>query len=268
MVTNQLKKSIFIGLGGVGVSSITKIKHLFLDACGDTPQVVKFLAIDTDCNSPASQNFNFKERIQLADSGDIFRYYQKLLRSGELPSWKSQENSRLFNSYPQIKHNHCLHRTDARFMLMYDKERVSRKIIETVESINGTCEGKSIVDNTIYVHLIFSTLGFTGSGICIDMAKLVKSAQPNAKVIGHAICCDLSNISHHSMSPMEVKRLKSNSHEAIEELNCEIKASMDSEVKSFDQIIFYDNKESVGTDLSGILTDLIDKASQSIFSGL
>jgi hypothetical protein len=43
----KLKKTIYIGLGGTGVSVLLKVKKCFIDSYGEIPPMIGFLAIDT-----------------------------------------------------------------------------------------------------------------------------------------------------------------------------------------------------------------------------
>ena len=44
----KLTKTLFVGLGGTGVKSILRTKQCFMDAYGEIPPMIAFLAIDTD----------------------------------------------------------------------------------------------------------------------------------------------------------------------------------------------------------------------------
>ena len=44
----KLTKTLFVGLGGTGVKSILRTKQCFIDAYGEIPPMIAFLAIDTD----------------------------------------------------------------------------------------------------------------------------------------------------------------------------------------------------------------------------
>ena len=44
----KITRTLFVGLGGTGVKSILRAKQCFVDAYGEVPPMVAFLAIDTD----------------------------------------------------------------------------------------------------------------------------------------------------------------------------------------------------------------------------
>ena len=44
----KITRTLFVGLGGTGVKSILRAKQCFMDAYGEIPPMVGFLAIDTD----------------------------------------------------------------------------------------------------------------------------------------------------------------------------------------------------------------------------
>ena len=47
MATN-IRRSLFIGIGGTGINAILNTKKMFLDTYGEVPPMVGFLGIDTD----------------------------------------------------------------------------------------------------------------------------------------------------------------------------------------------------------------------------
>ena len=44
----KITRTLFVGLGGTGVKAILRAKQCFMDAYGEIPPMVAFLAIDTD----------------------------------------------------------------------------------------------------------------------------------------------------------------------------------------------------------------------------
>ena len=44
----KITRTLFVGLGGTGVRAILRAKQCFVDAYGEVPPMVTFLAIDTD----------------------------------------------------------------------------------------------------------------------------------------------------------------------------------------------------------------------------
>ena len=46
--TIKISRTLFIGLGGTGVKAILRAKQCFMDAYGEIPPMVAFLAVDTD----------------------------------------------------------------------------------------------------------------------------------------------------------------------------------------------------------------------------
>ena len=44
----KITRTLYVGLGGTGAKSILRTKKCFIDAYGEVPPMVAFLAIDTD----------------------------------------------------------------------------------------------------------------------------------------------------------------------------------------------------------------------------
>lgn len=56
-----LKRTLYIGLGGMGIETLIKTKRLFIDVYGEVPPMVKFLGIDTD-------RYEFDRFVDISDS--------------------------------------------------------------------------------------------------------------------------------------------------------------------------------------------------------
>ena len=61
----KLKKTLYVGLGGTGVSALLKVKKCFYDSYGEIPPMIGFLAIDTD---GAATN-----KSETSDSGKVIK---------------------------------------------------------------------------------------------------------------------------------------------------------------------------------------------------
>ena len=61
----KLKKTLYVGLGGTGVSALLKVKKCFFDSYGEIPPMIGFLAIDTD---GAATN-----KSETSDSGKVIK---------------------------------------------------------------------------------------------------------------------------------------------------------------------------------------------------
>ena len=44
----KITRTLYVGLGGTGVKALLRTKQCFVDAYGEVPPMVAFLAIDTD----------------------------------------------------------------------------------------------------------------------------------------------------------------------------------------------------------------------------
>ena len=65
----KITRTLFVGLGGTGVKAILRAKQCFVDAYGDVPPMVAFLAIDTDKairDKSVFQNTDFRYHSELS----------------------------------------------------------------------------------------------------------------------------------------------------------------------------------------------------------
>ena len=47
-MATKIKRSLFIGLGGTGMTALLHTKRMFFDTYGEVPPMIGFLGIDTD----------------------------------------------------------------------------------------------------------------------------------------------------------------------------------------------------------------------------
>ena len=181
----KLTKTLFVGLGGTGVKSILRTKQCFIDAYGEIPPMIAFLAIDTD---RAIRNIVVKSRsgkdVTLDDSElcfcgitgsalNIFNHAPKRF------TWIPKRN---VNNLAGLQNEGAGQvRSNGRFLIRYNADPLSKAVAGKVAQIarplphNSRFEYDNNRDGMIYptiVNIVGSVAGGTGSGTIIDMIVL------------------------------------------------------------------------------------------------
>ena len=47
-MATKIRRTVFVGLGGTGMTSLLHTKKMFIETYGEVPPMVAFLGIDTD----------------------------------------------------------------------------------------------------------------------------------------------------------------------------------------------------------------------------
>lgn len=168
-------RTLYIGLGGTGAKSILRTKKCFVDAYGEVPPMVGFLAIDTD---HAIKQLEFKSRkgdVVKFDSNEIclcgikgsavtiVNYYPTQYQ------WLPSRNKRFLNNLQgPVRSNGC-------FLAKYNATYIQNLIITKFDQIanEDMVLQDDIVENyTIHVNIVGSAAGGTGSGMFLDIMVL------------------------------------------------------------------------------------------------
>jgi len=182
----KLTKTLFVGLGGTGVKSILRTKQCFMDAYGEIPPMIAFLAIDTD---KGIRNIALKSRsgkdVTLSDSEfcfcgikgsalDIYNHAPNKF------SWLPKRN---LNNLAGLRNDGAGQiRSNGRFLIRYNADPLSKVVAEKVAQIARPLPHNSrfVYDNNndgieypTKINFVGSVAGGTGSGTFIDMIVLV-----------------------------------------------------------------------------------------------
>ena len=182
----KLTKTLFVGLGGTGVKSILRTKQCFMDAYGEIPPMIAFLAIDTD---KGIRNIALKSRsgkdVTLSDSEfcfcgikgsalDIYNHAPNKF------SWLPKRN---LNNLAGLRNDGSGQiRSNGRFLIRYNADPLSKAVAGKVAQIARPLPHNSrfVYDNNkegieypTKINIVGSVAGGTGSGTFIDMIVLV-----------------------------------------------------------------------------------------------
>ena len=184
----KLKKTIYIGLGGTGVTALLKIKKCFIDSYGEVPPMIAFLAIDTDgAATSKSETGNRGQEITL-DKNELLvctvkgalAVYQT---NPNTFSWVPDQNVRALKNIQgggagQIRSN-------GRFIAYFNNHDIQTNIQSLVNRVNQLLppnspfqveQNSQNIEFPIDVNVFASVAGGTGSGMLVDVLTLVQRA--------------------------------------------------------------------------------------------
>lgn len=212
----KLRRSIYIGLGGTGSDAIEVVKNYFMATTKRIPAMIKFLAIDTNQQELARKGFDSSEQLPLMLSKPKAVYNNNIQKYSWIPK-KNVENLQGIgsNGAGQIRSN------GAFILAVKESAGQESSFSETLSSIRDRLVSITAEDPDydllstpkIDVHLCFSLCGGTGSGMFLEIAKLIKKVIPNSNLIGYALSNSFyDNVGvHHNV--------KSNAYAALVELD-------------------------------------------------
>lgn len=184
----KLKKTIYIGLGGTGVSALLKIKKCFMESYNEIPPMIGFLAIDTDggANSKAETD-NKGRKITLAPNELLVCTVKGALQM-------YQSNPQTYDWVPDHNVANLQNiqgggagqiRSNGRFIAYYNNQQLQKYIQALANRVNALIPAGSNfevyinangVQYPVDVNVFASVAGGTGSGMLIDVLLLIKNA--------------------------------------------------------------------------------------------
>lgn len=184
----KITRTLFVGLGGTGVKAILRTKQCFMDAYGEIPPMVAFLAIDTD-KKIRDQRLESRKGtdVSLTDNevcfcpidgaGNATRIY--LDNQNEF-GWMPRKNITFLQKLKNEGAGQV--RTNGRFLARYNAVTISQHITAKVNEIGAplpldckfeydmNSQGMQYPTN---INIVGSIAGGTGSGLMIDIINLV-----------------------------------------------------------------------------------------------
>lgn len=156
-MTINLTRNIFIGMGEVGLKAIVSARNQLSDAFETVPPVLGFIGIGIEENPPEGLGLGEYFRVRPASDRSQFR------------SIFMEESAMAI-------------------------EPILRATMDRVSSAS-TSEGPDwmLSDGQVRVHLVFSLSDLVGSGLCIDLAFLIRALfGDNVNVFMHTVFSGLS----------------------------------------------------------------------------
>lgn len=182
----KITRTLYVGLGGTGVKSILRTKQCFIDAYGQVPPMVAFLAIDTDRGIRDKFLMSSKGiRVSLSDNEICFCgisesaldiYHQYITNNQWLPKRNIDFLANLRgDGAGQIRSN-------GRFLARHNALPISRIVQNKVAQIGNPVPvdcpftydtNKDGNEYPTKINIVGSVAGGTGSGTFIDILVLI-----------------------------------------------------------------------------------------------
>lgn len=242
----NLKRSLFIGLGGTGAQAILHTKKRFIDAYDEIPPMIGFLSIDTDQDTRNKSLFdNLNNEIKFDGAEFLYTRVQDAqrpykIKRDSLFKWYPEDNVpmliKMTNGAGQIRSN-------GRFSLFFNYSQIYHAISHKLNQILSidNFENSKFQPNgdDVEINFVFSVGGGTGSGTFIDIAYLVQDAIskfPNAiKTVAFMVLPDVFTAMATGPS---MKNVRPNGYGALQDLDY----LMHFDYNSSPLNITYDNK--------------------------
>ncbi len=182
----KITRTLFVGLGGTGVKAILRAKQCFMDAYGEIPPMVAFLAIDTDMEiRKVSLPTRKGKDVKLSDNEicfcgiissalDIYNHHLTKYQ------WLPKRNVPFLENLKNFGAGQV--RSSGRFLARHNASEISNRVASKITEISRPLPlgsrftydtDKEGMEYPIIVNVVGSVAGGTGSGTMLDMLVLV-----------------------------------------------------------------------------------------------
>lgn len=188
----KITRTLFVGLGGTGVKAILRTKQCFMDAYGEIPPMVGFLAIDTDKKIREQKLESRKgSDVSLTETEICFcpidgQATDIYLRNPSEFTWMPKRNTSFLQKLKNEGAGQV--RTNGRFLARYNATIISQSLAAKVSEIGAPLplDCKFMYDmNTAgmqyptNINIVGSIAGGTGAGLMIDVLNLAAETMKN-----------------------------------------------------------------------------------------
>ena len=236
-MATKIRRCLYVGLGGTGMSALLNTKKTFLETYGEVPPMIGFLGVDTDGGvykkeleskyGKVSLSPDEQLPIRVDDARPIYEVNKNHF------GWLPEENLYALTSMTlgagQVRSN-------GRFALTVNHVDVEHKIRTLIDKIsNATISNNmqyELLSTGVEIHMIFSVCGGTGCGTFLNMAYLIRKIAPQCKLTGYGILPDVFE----AMSTTGMAKVKPNAYGAIQDLDWLMHMKINSDKIAFDYI--------------------------------
>lgn len=236
-MATKIRRCLYVGLGGTGMSALLNTKKTFIETYGEVPPMIGFLGIDTDGGvykneldskyGKVSLSPNEQLPIKVDDARPIYEVNKA--HFGWLPSNNLYALTSMTLGAGQVRSN-------GRFALTVNHREVENKIKSIVDSITRATITSNmnyqLLASEVEIHVIFSVCGGTGCGTFINMAYLLRKCAPKCKITGYGVLPDVFE----TMSSTGMAKVKPNAYGAIQDLDWLMHLNLNSDKVAFDYI--------------------------------
>ncbi len=282
----KLKKTLYVGIGGTGVTTLLKVKKCFIDSYGEIPPMIGFLAIDTDkATNSDSVTSNRGEAIGLAPSEllvcTVKRALQVYRTNPDIYDWVPSAN---VNALAGIQGGGAGQvRSNGRFIAYYNKKNIENRVNAAVSKVTALIPEDSkyaidmdsdSVEYPIVINVVGSIAGGTGSGMLIDLLCIIRESLDLTKTVELHPWIVLPDIFEEINKGPSMANILYNSYGALRELDYLMHYDPKSSVINFghtkinepifDYAYIINNVNSVGVSFNS-LNDITDVMAKSMF---
>lgn len=282
----KITRTLFVGLGGTGVKAILRAKQCFVDAYGDIPPMVAFIAIDTDkAIREKSVTSRTGKEVKLSENeicfcgitGSALEIYNNHLSQFQ---WVPRRNARFLSNLRNTGAGAV--RSNGRFLARHNATDIGKRVASKVAEIGKPIPigsrfaydtNKDGVEYPTKVNIVGSVAGGTGSGTFLDMLVLVaKTLRETGLAYSISPWLVLPDVFRHMAPGPASANVYQNAYGAIRELDYLYHLPKDNANAidfNFDRVNYLD--ESIGdtylinnTNKAGVVFQNIDDVADSI----
>ncbi len=234
MATTKIRRCLFVGLGGTGMTSLLHTKKAFIETYGEVPPMIAFLGVDTDGAAFTKSISSARGPVTLLPS----EQYSRVISTPEDTfrnnrnrfSWMPEGNS---GALASLKGRGAgQKRSSGRFWIVNQMsgtaglEAMIRQAVSRVTSASINDDTRySLLSDEVEVHMVFSLCGGTGAGTFIDMAYLLRRLLGRrTKIAAYAVLPDVFV----NMSPYGMDNVRPNAYGCILDLDYLMRMSPES----------------------------------------
>ena len=193
-MARNIRRSLFIGLGGTGMNAILNTKKTYLDTYGEVPPMIGFMGVDTDGGEFDKQIVTLRngqkvdlaqdERVQISVEDPFPLYTVNKQYLGWFPTDNAGALISMTTGAGQVRSN-------GRFALWANHLKVYMAInnkytdITRIQNINNP--NYNILTGNPVINIVFSICGGTGCGSFLNVAYLIRQHFPGIEINGYAV---------------------------------------------------------------------------------
>lgn len=240
MATN-IRRCLFIGIGGTGMRTLLTTKKMFLEAYGEVPPMIGFLGIDAD--SGAYNKFvdsklgevklapNEQVSISVNDARPIYKVHTEHM------GWLANTQVNL-TALDRMTIGCGQIRTNGRFAVTVNHQKLKAAVMSALNKITAAAISNNPKYNLLAtdteIHLVFSLCGGTGSGAFLNLAYLLREIAPNCKLYGYAVLSEVFKTMYPTGAAMQ--HVRRNAYGALLDLDWFMSVNPANEGVTFDYI--------------------------------
>lgn len=221
-MARNIRRSLFIGLGGTGMNAILNTKKTYLDAYGEVPPMIGFMGVDTDRGEFDKQivtqrngekvMLDQNERVQISVEDPFPLYAVNKQFLGWFPTDNAGALISMTDGAGQVRSN-------GRFALWANHLKVYMAInnqltsITQIQNINNPKYG--ILNGNPVINLVFSICGGTGCGSFLNVAYLIRQHFPGIEINAYAVMPGV----FFAMNAQKTANAKPNAYGSLEDID-------------------------------------------------